>query len=91
MVVGAAARAVSDGCLFLSWGERASNRGGKGHASARHRSHLVSRRAGEADEFVAQSFGLTPADPFYGRQNALRTQTGEVLAEIIEILAPANG
>lgn len=45
----------------------------------------------EPDDFVALSFGLRPAGPFYGRQNALRKETGEVLAEIIEILPPANG
>ncbi len=42
----------------------------------------------EPDQFVARSFGLVKAGPFFGRQNALRLESGEILAEIIEILPP---
>lgn len=45
----------------------------------------------EADGFMAESFGLTKGGHLYGRQNTLRNEAGNVLAEIVEILPPASG
>lgn len=45
----------------------------------------------EADDFIAESFGLPRGGCFYGRQNTLRREAGETLAEIIEILPPIRG
>jgi chorismate-pyruvate lyase len=38
------------------------------------------------DDFIAQCFGVTTVGELYGRQNTLRGEGGEVLAEIVEIL-----
>lgn len=42
------------------------------------------------DPFIREAFGLTGPSALYGRQNTLRDASGNVLAEIIEILPPAK-
>jgi hypothetical protein len=83
--------ALPDDCRRLILAEHLPFGGILNAAGVRYLSRPSAYLRFEPDDFVAQSFGLKPAGPFYGRQNALRTETGEVLAEIIEILAPANG
>ncbi len=45
----------------------------------------------EADDFIAESFGRPRGGGFYGRQNTLRSEAGDTLAEIIEILPSIRG
>ncbi len=42
------------------------------------------------EEFIATAFGVPRGGFLFGRQNTLRAETGESLAEIIEILPPAS-
>lgn len=43
----------------------------------------------EPDDFMCRALGMAVPTTLYGRQNALRDEAGEVLAEIVEILPPA--
>ena len=43
------------------------------------------------DEFMSRALQLRDGTLLYGRQNTLRDDSGQVLAEIIEILPPAPG
>lgn len=44
-----------------------------------------------ADDLIHQALGLTTPARLYGRRNALFDAAGRTLAEVVEILPPANG
>jgi len=45
----------------------------------------------EADTLMCRALQLTEAHPLYGRRNVLRNSEGQTLAQVVEILPPANG
>jgi chorismate-pyruvate lyase len=81
-------RALPEECRRLILAEHRPFGGILNAAGVRYTSRPSAYLRFITDEFIATAFGVTLGSFLFGRQNTLRAETGEPLAEIIEILPP---
>ncbi len=78
--------ALPEGCRELILAEHLPFGGILNAAGVRYTSRPSAYLRFAMDDFIAAAFGVVRSGVLYGRQNTLRAETGETLAEIIEIL-----